>query len=439
MVEFTAQEVPEGCGTSCRAATSIEDLNRTCYCLSLDDEALRRGLEVDLGARGLSRAMVETHPHLFASVPMFVSREHVERMAHAIRAVETVVATPHFRDAALAWAPDIARYDPGSPGGLLGYDFHLTVTGPQLIEINTNPGGALLNTVLGRAHRSCCADVAGLAMAPMEADAIEEALFEVFMTEWRQQRKDVPLTSVAIVDEAPEQQYLYPEFLLYRQLFSRHGIEVTSCDPRELARKDARLWHGSQPIDFVYNRLTDFALEQPSQAPLKLAYLAREVVVSPHPRAHALYADKRNLTLLCDEAFLRETGIADDEISTLLAAIPRTEIMTAENRDALWTKRRQLFFKPAAGYGSKAAYRGDKLTTRVWEEMKQNTYVAQALVAPSARQLADAQAAATLKADVRNYAYAGLVKLVAARLYQGQTTNFRTPGGGFAPVFTETP
>jgi len=25
--------------------------------------------------------------------------------------------------------------------------------------------------------------------------------------------------------------------------------------------------------------------------------------------------------------------------------------------------------------------------------------------------------------------------LVSARLYQGQTTNFRTPGGGFAPVF----
>jgi len=438
MTEFTAQPGPVGCSTSCRAATSIEDLNRTCYCLSLDNEALRRGLEADLGARGLSRAMIETHPHLFASVPMFVSREHVERMARAIAAVEAVIATPHFRGAALTWAPDIARYDPGSPGGLLGYDFHLTITGPQLIEINTNPGGALLNAVLGRAHRSCCADVAGLAMAPMEADAIEEGLSEIFMREWREQRKDALMKSVAIVDEAPEQQYLYPEFLLYRQLFSRHGTEVVICDPRELTRRNARLWHGSQPIDFVYNRLTDFALEQPAHAALKLAYLASEVVVSPHPRAHALYADKRNLTLLCDEAFLRETGIADDVISRLLAAIPRTEIMTAENRHALWTKRRQLFFKPAAGYGSKAAYRGDKLTTRVWEEMKQSTYVAQALVAPSARQLVDARAAATLKADVRNYAYAGLVKLVAARLYQGQTTNFRTPGGGFAPVFTET-
>ena len=440
----TTQPAHEGCINSCQAATSVDALNRSCYCLSLDDEALRRGLEADLGTRGLSQAMIETHPHLFASVPMFVSREHIEGMSRVISAVEAVVATPHFRNATLAWAPDIARYDPGSLGGLLGYDFHLAAAGPQLIEINTNPGGALLNAVLGRAHRACCADVAGLAMAPMEADAIEEALFEVFMTEWRLQRKDAALMSVAIVDEAPEQQYLYPEFLLYRQLFSRHGIKATVCDPRELVRKDARLWHGNQPIDFVYNRLTDFALEQPGQDALKLAYMAGEVVVSPHPRAHALYADKRNLTLLCDETFLRETGVAGDAIGTLLAGIPRTEIMTAGSRDAMWAKRRALFFKPAAGYGSKAAYRGDKLTKRVWEEMAKGTYVAQALVAPSERHIADEGpiadqgAAKALKADVRNYAYAGEVKLVAARLYQGQTTNFRTPGGGFAPVFTET-
>ncbi len=40
-----------------------------------------------------------------------------------------------------------------------------------------------------------------------------------------------------------------------------------------------------------------------------------------------------------------------------------------------------------------------------------------------------------LKLDIRNYVYDGEVQLLAARLYQGQTTNFRTPGGGFAPVF----
>ena len=419
------------------AATPVEARNLSCYCLSLDDAALRRGLEADLGSRGLSQAMVQTHPHLFASVPMFVSREHIDGMAKLVGAVEEVVATPRFRQAVLAWAPGIASYEPGSPGGLLGYDFHLGDSGPQLIEINTNPGGALLNTVLGRAHRSCCADAAGLAMEPMEADAVEQALFEVFLSEWRLQRKNAELKTVAIVDEAPQQQYLYPEFLLYRQLFKRHGVEAMICGPEELVRKEGRLWAAGQPIDFVYNRLTDFALGQPAQDRLRQAYLAAEVVVSPHPRAHLLYADKRNLSLLCDDAFLRETGVADDTIATLLAAIPFTEVMTPANRDSLWAKRRQLFFKPAAGYGSKAAYRGDKLTRRVWEEMAQGSYVAQALVPPSERHIAGASGPSALKADLRCYTYAGAVKLVTARLYQGQTTNFRTPGGGFAPVFTE--
>lgn len=439
MAADTSQLAPKDCGKGSQATTSIETLNRTCFCLSLDEGALRRSLEEGLGARGLSSAMVETHPHLFASVPMFVSREHIARMARVIGAVETLIATALFRRAVLAWAPDIAQFDPGSPGGLLGYDFHLAAKGPQLIEINTNPGGALINAVLGRAQRSCCADAAGLALAPMDAAAIEEALFEVFMTEWRLQRPDRPLKSLVIVDEAPQQQYLYPEFILYRQLFNRHGIEATICDPCELVRRDGRLWLGSQPIDFVYNRLTDFTLDQPAQAALKLAYLAREVVVSPHPQAHALYADKRNLTLLCDEAFLHQTGVADDVVSMLLDAIPRTEIMTAGNRPALWAKRRQLYFKPAAGFGSKAVYRGAKLTKRVWDEMTNGIYVGQALVPPSERQLADTPTATILKADVRIYAYAGLVKQVAARLYQGQTTNFRTIGGGFAPVFTEMP
>ncbi len=425
-----------GCRDRCQSAPSIEALNRMCRCLTLDEGALRRALETALDVRGLSHAMIETHPHLFASLPVFIARDQLEHMARVIRAVESVVETLVYRSAALSWAPDIASFDPGPRGGLLSYDFHLTPAGPQLIEINTNPGGALLNAVLGRAQRGCCADAAGLMTAPMEPGDVEEALFEVFMTEWRLRRGTAVLRSVAIVDEKPEQQYLYPEFLLFRQLLRRHDIEAVICDPRELSTRNGQFWHREQPIDFIYNRLTDFSLQLPAHALLKSAYLAGEVVVSPHPRAHALYADKRNLTLLCDAAFLRTTGVADDLIATLLAGIPRTEVMTAENRTAMWANRRQLFFKPAAGFGSKATYRGDKITKRVWGEMAAGTYVAQALVAASERSVSDSGAPTALKVDVRNYTYAGAVKLVAARLYQGQTTNFRTPGGGFAPVLT---
>ncbi len=41
-----------------------------------------------------------------------------------------------------------------------------------------------------------------------------------------------------------------------------------------------------------------------------------------------------------------------------------------------------------------------------------------------------------LKFDLRSYVYNSRVQWTAARVYQGQTTNFRTPGGGFAPVYS---
>jgi hypothetical protein len=60
--------------------------------------------------------------------------------------------------------------------------------------------------------------------------------------------------------------------------------------------------------------------------------------------------------------------------------------------------------------------------------------VAQALVAAGERLIEVDGVQADLKFDVRAYTYDGKVQLLAARMYTGQTTNFRTPGGGFAPV-----
>ena len=85
--------------------------------------------------------------------------------------------------------------------------------------------------------------------------------------------------------------------------------------------------------------------------------------------------------------------------------------------------------------GSRAAYRGDKLTSRVWQQIKAGDYVAQRMIAPSERGITVDGSPTRLKVDIRAYAYAGDIQLLAARLYQGQTTNFRTQGGGFAPVF----
>ena len=115
--------------------------------------------------------------------------------------------------------------------------------------------------------------------------------------------------------------------------------------------------------------------------------------------------------------------------------MPRTMLVTSENAQQLWEARKTLFFKPAGGHGSKAVYRGDKVTKGVWAEIVRAGYVAQDYAAPSERIVKVDGASQPRKTDVRLYVYDGEVLLTAARLYQGQTTNFRTPGGGFAPVF----
>ena len=132
-----------------------------------------------------------------------------------------------------------------------------------------------------------------------------------------------------------------------------------------------------------------------------------------------------------DATALAALGVDSITQQILLAGIPQTVAVTPEQAETFWAERKRWFFKPPAGFGSRAAYRGDKLTKRVFEEILHGGYIAQEIAPPSEHLVGEQ----TMKADIRCYVYAGRIQLVAARLYQGQTTNFRTPGGGFAPVF----
>ena len=130
------------------AGREVESLNRDCFCISLDVDALQREFETDAETRNVYPLILEKCPHLFAAMPVFVSRRHLDGMAAIVRAVQTVIALPAYRELVLGWAPQVARFDAGGARGVfLSYDFHVTGTGsePKLIEINTNAGGALLN------------------------------------------------------------------------------------------------------------------------------------------------------------------------------------------------------------------------------------------------------------------------------------------------------
>jgi hypothetical protein len=412
----------------CRDAAAF--LNQGCVCHSVSHARLQSALNEEQGS-GLNASVLKTHARLFSDTQVFVAEAHLKFMAELIAAIERVVALPAWREAALAQAPTIARHVPRAQGVFLGYDFHLGQDGPRLIEINTNAGGALLNAKLLHAQHACCASAASLPSPRPEA-----VFLAMFQHEWQLARGDRLLRRIAIVDEAPAGQFLAPEFELFRLLFESAGFSAQVVDPAELAFDGERLLHQGETIDLVYNRLTDFSLAEAYSADLRAAYLADAVVLTPHPRAHALYADKRNLVQLSDQHALRVMGVSATDRQLLAAGVPRTENVTPENAAGFWRSRQQWFFKPAAGYGSKAAYRGDKLTTRVFTDIARGAYVAQALVSPSQRRLLVDGVEQKLKLDLRNYAYGGDVQLVSARLYQGQTTNFRTPGGGFAAVFS---
>lgn len=424
-------------------ATGAEELaaalNRDCLCVTVNHETLRRELDADGANADLYDKILATRPNLFSDMAVFVTGVQVERMREIIRAVETVVALPAYREEVTAEAPEISRFNPGPRGVFMGYDFHLGHAGPQLIEINTNAGGALLNVALARAQAACCETMRPLIPGPARVSTLDDIFFQMFLREWRRQRGEQPLTGIAIMDDAPREQYLYPEFLLFERLFRRHGLKAVIADPAEIRIHQGKLWHENEKIDLVYNRLTDFALAEPRHAVLRQAYLEGSVVLTPHPRAHALYADKRNLVALTDGARLRAWQVPETVTHTLLTGIPRTVPVTRADAERLWARRHKLFFKPAAGYGARAAYRGDKLTKRVWGEIVAGHYVAQEQIAPSERRLRQSGTETALKLDIRNYVYDGEVQLLAARLYQGQTTNFRTPGGGFAPVFCLSP
>ncbi len=408
-------------------------LNRECFCITLDRDALCREVERQTGDREICTAFAKERPHLFSNAPVFLSAADTRGMVRLVRAIEAVAALPAYREAVLAWAPPIARHDFGPHGVFMGYDFHVTPDGPRLIEVNTNAGGAFLNALLASAQRACCREVeVGLMNA--HVDKFEPEVLRMFAEEWRQQRVSGRPGRIAIVDDKPEGQYLYPEFLLARKLFLAHGIDAVVTDPSALTYAEGQLRAGDRHIDLVYNRLVDFSLGQPEHAALRAAYLDGSVVVTPNPHVHALFADKRNLSLLSDQALLTSWGVTQD-VLTDLAGVPRTVLVSPDNAHGLWETRKGWFFKPASGYGSKAVYRGDKVTKGVWAEIVQGGYVAQAFAPPSERIVRLDGVAEPRKMDVRLYVYNAQVLLTAARLYQGQTTNFRTPGGGFAPIF----
>lgn len=363
----------------------------------------------------------------------------VAELAVMRRAIGILFRTAHSRlysERVDRDADAVARFASGAHGVFMGYDFHLTAEGPRLIEINTNAGGALLN---GLHTAALCepARLEWLCCNPPPIEEIETRIVETFRSEFRAVRgQGARLERVAIVDDRPSEQFLRREFELFVELFARHGIEARVADTQDLAgRADGGLELAGWPIDLVYLRDTDFQLASARTSVLRAAHLAGGVVVTPSPREHHLLADKRRLEIFSSPSQLEALGVDREDARFLAEVVPETRCLASMSFEDAWATRREWVFKPAASFGSKAVYRGDKISKKKLAEIHADaSFLAQRHVAPGTTSVRTPDGDREMKFDVRAYAYRDEVLLLGARVYEGQVTNMRSPGGGFSAI-----
>ena len=178
---------PEKPGTS---QSHADRLNQQCFCITLDRRALYESLRRQFWDTGNGALDAPNLQPFFSSAPVFVPQAEIRSMELVVQAIEGAAALSPFKERALSWAPEIAGFDPGPIGAFMGYDFHLTPDGPQLIEINTNAGGAFLNAVLARAQHRCCTPPLQDASTNGLLDGLEGAVLAMFQQEWQRQGRD---------------------------------------------------------------------------------------------------------------------------------------------------------------------------------------------------------------------------------------------------------
>jgi len=307
--------------------------------------------------------------------------------------------------------PETAKVSPDTPGILMGFDFHLTEEGPKLIEINNNAGGLYIE------EGHCWLPQPSIDQMP---GSIEERLVGMFPKHWK---------SIAIVDEAIEKQFMYPEMQAYGRLLESDGRATFLVSPEELRLKDDGLYIASVRIDAIYNRHTDFYLESSEMQYIKQAYVTAQIQVNPHPRSYALLGDKSRMSDWWHEGLL-ESVISKEELAVIRAIVPETHLMDEYDLEAAWRERKQWVFKPSARHGGKGVLLGKSMSRSRFEALEPHETVMQQFV-PASRVEIDGN---SFKFDVRLYTQGERLIALAGRAWNGQVTNFRTEGSGWVSL-----
>lgn len=137
------------------------------------------------------------------------------------------------------------------------------------------------------------------------------------------------------------------------------------------------------------------------------------------------------MILWSDKAALHQFGLSAARSRLVLEMVPLSRLMSDMDTVQLWDERRELIFKPVNKFGGRGVLMGKSISRTRFAELQPESTLVQQLVPPSLVTNTDGEA---FKVDLRLFVYRDHLLGVGARLYQGQLTNLRTPGGGFAPV-----
>ncbi|WP_373998357.1 hypothetical protein [Bdellovibrio bacteriovorus] len=308
--------------------------------------------------------------------------------------------------------------DPGNKSIMMSYDFHLDENqNLKLIEVNTNAAFQVLGYEMYRmkGHPLPIADFSPLEMG---ANIREELSL--------QGKSPSQNLKIAIIDEAPSEQRLYVEFLVYNELYKSFGWDSRIMDYREL-------FQDFHP-EFIYNRYTDFFLTAPTSQTLREKFLNREVCLSPNPFEYLLLADKQRMIDWMQPNFLENVGVDPKQAALIRQTVPFSYDLKSELSEQIWAERKKLFFKPKNAFGSKLSYKGSSISNKAFQDILGQDMIAQEFVPAPEMTFETPEGPQKFKFDLRCYAYQGRLQLVLARIYQGQVTNLRTPYGGFATV-----
>lgn len=308
--------------------------------------------------------------------------------------------------------------DPGNKSIMMSYDFHIDENqNLKLIEINTNAAFLILGHQLYQMKKQSL---------PVPDFSLQE-IADNIRTELRLQDKEaLPNLKISIVDDKPEEQRLFVEFLVYNEFFKSLGWDSRIQDYRNL-------FQDFEP-DFIYNRYTDFFLSEPTSEILREKFLNRSVCLSPNPYEYLLLADKQRLIDWVQPGFLESHGFVGEDLELLKTVLPQSYDLCQSNAEEIWTKRKKLFFKPKNAFGSKQSFRGSSISRKAFDELLKDDTIAQDFIPAPEQSFETPEGPQNFKFDLRCYAYQGRLQLIVARLYQGQVTNLRTPYGGFGTV-----